>query len=223
LQQAIGNVPLVFAGVIDPVASGLVASLARPGGNATGFASFEYSIAGKYLELLKEIAPRLTRVAVLRDPTAPGGTGQFGAIQAVAPSLGVEASPLDVRQANDIEPGVAAFARTPNGGLILLGGARATVHRELIISLAARHRLPAAYSNRVSVAAGGLISYGPINPTNYRLAASYVNRILRGEKPADLPVQLPTKFEMAVNAETAKALGLTVPQSILLRADEVIE
>jgi putative ABC transport system substrate-binding protein len=223
MLQATRAVPIVFPTVVDPVGAGFVDSLARPGGNATGFLLFEYSISGKWLELLKQIAPGVTRVGVLRDPATPTGIGQFGVIQAVAPSLRVEVSPLNVRDAGEIERGVAAFVRSSNGGLILTGGNRAILHRDLIITLAARYKLPAVYADRFFVAAGGLISYGPDRIDQYRQAAGYVDRILKGEKPADLPVQAPTKYETVINLKTAKALGLTVPQSVLARADEVIE
>jgi putative ABC transport system substrate-binding protein len=223
LLQATRTVPIVFPVVGDPVASGFVDSLARPGGNATGFLSFEYSLSGKWLELLKEIAPGVTRVAVLRDATTPSGPGQFGAIQAVAPSLRVEVNPVNMRDAKEIERAVAAFARSPNGGLIVTGSGLAQVHRNLIVTLAARHKLPAVYFERFFVAAGGLISYGPDFVDMYRRAAGYVDRILKGEKPADLPVQAPTKYQLVINLKTAKALGLTVPPSVLARADEVIE
>ena len=223
LQQATRTVPIVFVQVIDPVGAGLVASLARPGGNATGFTLFEYGMSGKWLELLKEIAPRVTRAAVLRDPASAPGIGQFAAIQAVAPSLGVELSPVDVRDAGEIERAVTAFARSPNGGLIVTASPSAAVHRELIITLAARHKLPAVYPFRYFVTGGGLISYGPDIVDQYRRAAGYVDRILKGEKPADLPVQAPTKYELVINLKTAKALGLTVPPTLLARADEVIE
>ena len=209
--------------VADPVGAGFVASLARPGGNATGFTLFEYGMSGKWLELLKEIAPRVTRAAVLRDPTIAAGIGQFAAIQSVAPSFGVELSPVDVRDAGEIERAVTAFARSSNGGLIVTASASAAVHRELIITLAARHRLPAVYPYRYFVTGGGLISYGPDSIDPYRRAASYVDRILKGEKPADLPVQAPTKFELVINLKTAKALGLEVPPTLLALADEVIE
>ena len=211
LLQATRTVPIVFPVVADPVGAGFVDSLARPGGNATGFMSFEYSLSGKWLELLKQIAPGVTRVAVLRDPAIPAGTGQFGVIQAVAPSLRVEVSPVNVRDAGEIERAVAAFARSPNGGLIVTASGLAIVHRDLIITLAARHKLPAVYSERSFVAAGGLISYGPDLVDQYRRAAGYVDRILKGEKPADLPVQAPTKYELVINLKTAKALGLDVP------------
>jgi len=223
LLQATRTVPIVFAIVVDPVGAGFVASLARPGGNATGFTMFEYGMSGKWLELLKQIAPGVTRAAVLRDPAIASGIGQFGAIQAVAPSLGVELSPVDVRDAPEIERAVAAFAGIPNGGLVVTGSPSSTIHRDLIIALAARHKLPAVYWERFYVAAGGLISYGPDRLDQYRRAAGYVDRILKGEKAADLPVQVPTKFQLVINQRTAKALGITVPQSVLARADEVIE
>jgi putative ABC transport system substrate-binding protein len=223
LQQATQTVPIVFVLVADPVGAGFVASLARPGGNATGFSFSEYGISGKWLELLKQIAPSVTRVAVLRNPAGPAGTGQWGAIQSVAPSFGVELIPLGVRDPSEIERAVTEFARGSNGGLIVVAGGLVIVHRELIIALAARHRLPAVYFNRMYVTGGGLISYGPENFDQYRRAAGYVDRILKGEKPADLPVQAPTKYELAINMKTAKALGLEIPPSLLARADEVIE
>jgi putative ABC transport system substrate-binding protein len=223
LQQATRTIPIVFTIVVDPVGAGLVDSLARPGGNATGFIAFEFGISGKWLELLRQIVPAVKRVAVIRDPAVSVGVGQFGAIQSVAPSLGVEVTPVNVRDADDIERDVAAFARVPNGGLIVTGSALAAVHRDLIIMLAARHQLPAVYSNRFYVTGGGLISYGPDLVDQYRQAAGYVDRILKGEKPADLPVQAPTKYELAINLKTAKALGLEMPQSLLARADEMIE
>jgi putative ABC transport system substrate-binding protein len=223
LLQAIRTVPIVFAVVADPVAAGLVDSLARPGGNATGFMSFEYSLAGKWLELLKQIAPGVTRVAVLRDATQGGGTSQFAAIQAVAPSLRVEVNPVNMRDAGEIERAIAAFARSANGGLIATGGAGAILHRNLIIALAARHKLPAVYYERSYVAAGRLISYGPDYVDQFRQAAGYLDRILKGEKAADLPVQAPTRYETVLNLKTAKALGLDVPDTVLARADEVIE
>lgn len=216
------TMPIVFAGIGDPVAAGYVESLARPGGNATGFTVYEYSISGKWLELLKEIAPRVTRAAVLREARIAAGPGQFGAIQALAPSVGVEVRPLDVRDAGDIERAVAAFAQSPNSGLVVLGSPGATIHRDMIITLAANHRLPAVYFARYFVAAGGLISYGADYIDQHRLAASYVDRILRGEKPADLPVQTPTKYELAINLKTAKALGLDVPTSLLVRANSTL-
>jgi putative ABC transport system substrate-binding protein len=221
LQQATRTVPIVFAIVADPVGAGFVDSLARPGGNVTGFTPFEYGISGKWLELLKEIAPRVTRVAVLRDLTI--GLGQLGAIQSVAPSLGVELTPIGLDDTGQIERTVAAFARSPNGGLIVTASTSATIHRELITTLAARNKLPAVYNERYFVAAGGLMSYGPDFLDQFRSAASYVDRILRGEKPADLPVQAPTKHELMINLNAAKALGLDVPPMLLARADKVIE
>jgi putative tryptophan/tyrosine transport system substrate-binding protein len=223
LLQATRTVPIVFVTVIDPVGAGFVASLARPGGNATGFTMFEYGMSAKWLELLKEIAPRVTRAAVLRDPAIASGIGQFATVQAVAPSLGVELSPVDVRDAPEIERAVTAFARSGNGGLIVTASALATRYRDLIITLAARHKLPAVYSRRLFVADGGLLSYGPDYVDQFRRAAGYVDRILKGEKPADMPVQAPTRYELVINLKTAKALGLTIPESFLLRADEVIE
>ena len=223
LQQATRNVPVVFALVIDPVGAGYVASLARPGGNITGFTLFDYGIGAKWLQLLKEIAPRVSRVGVLRDPTATSGTAQFGAIQAVSSSLGVELTPIGVRDAGEIEHSITDFARGSTGGLIVVGGALAIVHRKLIVTLAARHKLPAVYFERFYVTAGGLASYGPDQVDQHRQAASYVDRILKGEKPADLPVQAATKYEMAINLKTAKALDLTIPQSVVGRADVVIE
>jgi ABC-type uncharacterized transport system substrate-binding protein len=223
LLQATRAVPIVFTIVADPVGAGFVESLARPGGNATGFLAFEYGISGKWLELLKQIAPDVTRAAVLRDTTIAAGTGQFGAIQSVAPSFGVELRPVDVRDAGEIERAVSAFARSSNGGLIVTGSPLAVFHRDLIIALAARHKLPAVYVERYFVAAGGLISYGPNRVDQFRQAAAYVDRILKGEKPADLPVQAPTKYELVINRKTAKALGLDVPPMLLARADEVIE
>jgi putative ABC transport system substrate-binding protein len=223
LQQATRTVPIVFVTVVDPVSSGFVDSLARPGGNITGFPVYEYSIAGKWLELLKEIAPNMTRAAVIRDAALTAGGGQLGVIQAVAPSVGVEVTPVNVRDAGEIERAITAFARSPNGGLIVTGSTLAGVHRELIVTLAARHKLPAVYFARYFVAIGGLISYGPGLVDQYRQAASYVDRILKGEKPADLPVQAPTKYELVINLRAAKALGLDVPSTLLARADEVIE
>src|SRR5215208_6495403 len=223
LLQATHTVPIVFALVIDPVGAGFVANLARPGGNATGFTIYEYSMSGKWLELLKEIAPRVTRAAVLRDPAVASGIGQFGAVQIVAPSLGVEVSPVAVRDADEIERAVTAVARGSNGGLIVTGSAFGIVHRKLITTLAARHKLPAVYSGRFYVTAGGLISYGPDPIDPFRRAAGYVDRIFKGEKPADLPVQAPAKYELVVNLNTAKALGIDIPTTLLARADEVIE
>ena len=222
LQRTTRTVPIVFVTVTDPVGGGLVASLARPGGNTTGFTLSEYGVSGKWLELLKQIAPNVTRVAVLRDPVAVG-IGQFAAIQAVAPSLQVELSPIDARDVAEIERAVTAFAKQPNGGLIVSASAFTIIHRVLIITLAAKHELPAVYPYRFFVAGGGLISYGPDPRDQFRLAAGYVDRILKGEKPADLPVQDPTRFVTALNMKTAKALGLEVPSTLLARADEVIE
>jgi putative ABC transport system substrate-binding protein len=216
LLKATRTVPIVFVAVIDPVGGGFVDSLARPGGNTTGFTLFEYGISGKWLELLKEIAPRVTRAAVLRNPAIASGSGQLGAIQAVAPSFGVELSPVNVRDAGEIERAVAAFARSPNGGLIVPASAAAQLHLDLIITLAARHKLPAVYADRIYVTGGGLISYGPDRIDQYRRAAGYVDRILKGEKPADLPVQTPTKYELVINLNTAKALGLEVPPTLLV-------
>ena len=224
LQRITRSVPIVFANVIDPVGAGFVASLARPGGNITGFLAFEYSLSGKWLELLKEIAPNLTRIAILGDPALAAGIGQFAAIQAMAPSsFGVELAPIDVRDPGEMERAVATLARESNGGLIVTGSSSAAVHRELIVMLAARHRLPAVYPFRYFVTGGGLISYGPDPIDVFRRAAGYVDRILKGEKAADLPVQAPTTYELAINLKTAKALGLTLPPSLLARADEVIE
>jgi putative ABC transport system substrate-binding protein len=223
LLQATRTVPIVFTGTPDPVGAGFVESLARPGGNATGFTIYEYGISGKWLELLKEIAPHVTRAAVIRDPAIAAGLGQWGAIQSVAPSLGVELRPLGVRDAGEIERAITAFAHSPNGGLIVTGSALAVVHRELITTLAARYRLPAVYTLPLMANAGGLISYGPDSIDPYRRAAGYVDRILKGEKPADLPVQAPTKLKLVINLKTAKTLGLEVPSTLLARADEVIE
>jgi putative tryptophan/tyrosine transport system substrate-binding protein len=223
LLQATRTVPIVFALVVDPVGAGFVASLARPGGNATGFTIFEYGMSGKWLELLKEIAPLVTRAAVLRDPAIASGIGQFAAVQAVAPSLGVELSPVDVRDVGEIERAVTAFARANNGGLIVTASASATRHRDLIITLAARHKLPAIYAGHWFVSDGGLLSYGPDYVAQLRQAAGYVDRVLKGEKPADLPVQSATKYETVINLKTAKALGLDVPANLLARADKVIE
>jgi putative ABC transport system substrate-binding protein len=223
LLQATRTVPIVFVNVADPVGGGLVDSLSRPGGNATGFVQFEYSLSGKWLELLKQVAPGVTRAAVIRDPTQIAGIGTFAVIQAVAPSLGVEVVPVNVRNAHDIERGVAASARTPNGGMIVTGSALAVFHRDLIIKLAAEHKLPAVYYRRLFVTAGGLISYGPDLTDQFRKAAGYVDLIFKGETPAELPVQTPTRYELAINLKTAKALGLEMPATLLARADEVIE
>jgi ABC-type uncharacterized transport system substrate-binding protein len=223
LLQATRTVPIVFPTAADPVAAGFVDSLARPGGNVTGFMDLEYGMAGKWLELLKQIASGVTRVAVLRDPATPTGPAQFGVIQAVAPPLGMEVNPVNVRDASEIERAVGAVARFPNSGLIVTPSGWASVHRELIVKLAAQHKLPAVYFGRYFVAGGGLISYGPDLSDQYRRAAGYVDRILKGEKPADLPVQAPTKYELVINLKTAKALGLDVPPTLLARADEVIE
>jgi len=223
LLQVTSTVPIVFTNVADPVGAGYVDSLARPGGNITGFAPFEYSMSGKWLQLLKEIAPGVTRVAVFRDPSVAAGPGQFAVIQAAAPSLGVELRPFAVRDEGEIERALALFAQSPNSGLIVTGGPQAASHRDLIIALAARHRLPAVYFGRYWAAAGGLISYGSDLLDPFRRAAGYVDRILKGEKPADMPVQAPTKYELVINLKTARALGLTIPPSLLARADEVIE
>ena len=223
LQSTTRTVPIVFTAVADPVGAGFANSLARPGGNATGFTPYEYSLSGKWLELLKQVAPRVTRVAVLRDPDIAAGIGQFGAAQSAAPSLGVEVSPINVRDAGEIEQAIGTFARSEKGGLIVTGSALATVHRALIITLAAQHNLPAIYFERFFSTAGGLVSYGPDFVHQYRQAAGYVDRILKGEKPADLPVQAPTKYELVINLKTAKTLGLDVPPTLLARADEVIE
>jgi ABC-type uncharacterized transport system substrate-binding protein len=223
LQAVTQTMPIVFAHAVDPVGAGFVDSLARPGGNATGFVLFEYGMGAKWLELLKEIAPNVTRVAVLRDPTMAAGIGQFGAIQSVAPSLGVELTAVNVRDPGEIERAISSFARSSNGGLIVTAAPLALVHRDLIVTLAARHKLCAVYSLRPFVTAGGLIFYSPDIADQYRRAAGYIDRILKGEKPADLPVQAPTKFEMVINLKAAKALGITVPPSLLARADEVIE
>ena len=223
LLQATRTVPIVSPVFGDPVGAGFVDSLARPGGNVTGFMSFEYGMAVKWLELLKETVPSVTRAAVLRDPSQGSGTSQFAAIQAVAPSLRVEINPVNMRDPAEFEHAVATFARSPNGGLIVTGSGLALVHRDLIIALAARYKLPAVYFERYFVAAGGLMSYGPDFLDQYRQAASYIDRVLKGEKPADMPVQAPTKYELVINLKTAKALGLTVPPTLLARADEVIE
>jgi len=223
LLQATRSVPIVFVVVVDPVGAGFVASLARPGGNATGFSIYEYGISGKWLELLKQIAPGVARAAVLRDPAIASGIGQFGAVQAVAPSYGVELNPIDVRDAGEIERAITAFAHAPNGGLIVTGSPLAAIHRELIVTLALRHKLPAVYPRRIFVDDGGLISYGPDFLDQFRRAAAYVDRILKGEIPADLPVQAPSKYELVINLKTAKALDLNLPATVLTRADEVIE
>ena len=223
MLQTTRTVPIVFPIASDPVGAGLVDSLARPGGNATGFMSFEYTLSGKWLELLKDIAPGVTRVAVLQDPTQGGGSSAFAVIQAAAPSLGVEVTPVNLRDAPEIERALADFARTSNGGLIVTGSALSNVHHKLIITLAARHKLPAIYFERSFAADGGLISYGSDYIDHYRRAAGYVDRILKGEKPADLPVQAPIKYELVINLKTAKALGIEVPATLLARADEVIE
>jgi putative tryptophan/tyrosine transport system substrate-binding protein len=223
LLQATRAVPTVFVHVPDPVGAGFVDSLARPGGNATGFAIFEYNISGKWLELLKQIAPAVTQAGVIRDPAISAGIGQWGAIQAMAPSVGVEVIPVNVRDAPEIERAITTFARSSNGGLLVTASALAVRHRDLIVTLAARHKLPAVYWERFFVTGGGLISYGPDVVDQFRRAAGYVDRILKGEQPADLPVQAPTKYELAINLKTAKAFGLEVPPSLLARADEVIE
>jgi putative ABC transport system substrate-binding protein len=222
LQQVASTVPIVFVAVSDPVGAAFVDSMARPGGRITGFTQFEYGISAKWLEILKEIAPRVTRVAVLRNPAIAAGSGQLGALQAVAPSLGVELRPVDVRNSEEIERAVAAFVRGSNDGLIVTGGGSA-VHRKLIVSVAARHQLPAVYPYRYYAASGGLISYGPDLVDQFRQAAGYIDRILKGDKPGDLPVQAATKYEMVINLNAAKALGLDVPPTLLARADEVIE
>jgi ABC-type uncharacterized transport system substrate-binding protein len=223
LLETTRTVPIVFALVIDPVGAGFVASLARPGGNATGFLMFEYSMSGKWLELLKQIAPAVKRVAVLRDPAIASGIGQFGAIQLATPSFELEATPINVRDPGEIERDITAFAKSANGAMVVTSSPRATQFRELIVGLAARHRLPAVYSSRHFVTGGGLIAYGPDLLDQYRRAAGYVDRILKGEKPADLPVQAPTKFELVINQRTAKALGIEMPTTLLARADELIE
>ena len=223
LLQATRTIPIVFTIVPDPVGAGLVDSLARPGGNATGFTSFAYDIGGKWLELLKEIAPRVTRAAVIRDAATTAGVGQWSAIQTAAPSFGMEASPINLRDARELERSVATFARSANGGLIVTSSGLAISHRDTIVMQAAKHRIPAVYYSRAFVAAGGLISYGSDRVEQFRSVAGYVDRILKGEKPADLPVQAPTKYELVINLKSAKALGLAVPTSLLARADEVIE
>ncbi len=223
LLKVTRTVPIVFTVIVDPVGTGYVESLARPGGNATGFINFEFGIGAKWLEQLREIAPRMTRIAVLRDPALPSGIGQFGAIQSVTPALGMEVTPINLRDTGEIERAVTAFSRSPHGGLIVTGSALAAVHRDLIIALAAKNSLPAIYFERLFVAAGGLTSYGPDLLDQFRVAAGYVDRILNGEKPADLAVQAPTKYELAIDLKTAKALGLDIPATVLARADEVIE
>ena len=223
VKQLTRTIPIVFALVADPVGAGIVDSLARPGGNITGFMIFEFTMAGKYLDLLREIAPHVSRVAVFRDDTNPGGIAQFGVIQAMASSVGLQVTPVTARSSDEIASAVEVFARNPNGGAIVTGNALTTVHRELILKLIDRYKLPAIYPDRFFVANGGLISYGPGFADQFRRAAGYVDRILKGEKPGDLPVQAPTKYELVINLKTAKALGLTVPQSLLARADEVIE
>jgi putative ABC transport system substrate-binding protein len=223
IVQATRTIPIVFVIVPDPVGGGVVSSLSRPGGNATGFMQFEYSLTAKWPELLKEIAPGVKRAAILRDTASTSGIGQFAVIQYVAPAVGVEVSPIDLRDPGEIERAVTAFARSPDGGLILTAGALSAVNRDLVIRLAAQHKLPAVYSNGDFVTAGALISYGPNFVDQYRRAAAYVDRILKGEKPADMPVQAPTKYELVINLKTAKTLGLTVPSTLIARADEVIE
>ena len=223
LLQATRTVPIVFTLTPDPVGAGFVDNLARPGGNSTGFLNFEYNIAGKWLELLKQIAPGVTRAAVILDPATPQGIGQFSAVHAVSPSLGIDVSPINASEPSDVERAITTFAHTPNSGLIVTGSNFAITHRELIIKLVSQHKLPTVYPIRFFVTAGGLISYGPDTIDPHRRAAAYVDRILKGEKPADLPVQAPTKFELVINPKTAKALGLTIPPSVLTRADEVIE
>jgi putative ABC transport system substrate-binding protein len=223
LLQATRTVPIVFTVAVDPIGAGFVDSLARPGGNATGFMTAEYSMAGKWLELLKQIAPSVTRVAVLRNPAIASGPAQFGIIQSVAPSLGVEVTPVSLRDAPEIERAVTAFARSSNGGMVVTTSGLAQGYRDLIVTLAARHKLPAVYTERSFAVAGGLISYGPDYVDQFRRAAGYVDRILKGEKPADLPVQAPTKYELVINLKTANALGLTIPSAVLARATEVIE
>jgi putative ABC transport system substrate-binding protein len=223
LLRATHSVPIVFNSVIDPVGSGYVDSLARPGGNATGFITFEYALTAKWVELLKQIAPTVTRVAVLRDPAIAAGVGQVAVIQSVAPTVGVDVSVINMRDARQIEQDITRFASSPNGGLILTGSALAVVHQNLVVALAAQHKLPAVYYRRYFVTSGGLVSYGWNVDDQYRGAARYVDRILKGEKPADLPVQAPTKYELVINLKTARELGLTVPPTLLARADEVIE
>jgi putative ABC transport system substrate-binding protein len=223
MVKATHTIPIVFVIVPDPVGSGYVESVSRPGGNATGFMMFEYNLCGKWLELLKEIAPSVTHAAVLRDPATPAGIGQFAVIQSVAPSVGIEVIPIELRAPDQIEPAIARFAQRSNGGIILAASGIAGTNANLIIAAAARYKLPAVHGQRPFVAIGGLISYGPNFADQYRRAADYVDRILKGEKPADLPVQAPNKYELAINLKTAKALGLSVPQSLLARADAVVE
>jgi len=223
ILQATQTVPIVFVSVPDPVGSGFVESLAQPGGNATGFMMFEYGLSAKWLEVLKEIAPGVTRAGVLREPAIVAGIGQFAVIQSAAPSIGVDVTAINMHDGGQIERAVGAFARRPNGGLILTATALGAIHRDLVVSLAARYKLPAVYITRYFVAGGGLVSYGPDFVDQYRRAAEYVDRILKGEKPADLPVQAPTKYELVINLRTAKTLGLEVPATLLARADEVIE
>jgi len=224
VQRMTHSVPIVFANVIDPVGAGFVASLARPGGNTTGFSAFEYSLSGKWLELIKELAPNVTRIGVLRDSSLAAGIGQYAVIQALAPqSLGAELTPIDARDPSEIERAITAFARERNGGLIVTGSSAVSNHHKLIIALALQYRLPNVYGFRYYPASGGLASYGPDVIDAHRRAAGYIDRILKGEKPADLPVQTPTKYELVINLKTAKALGITVPQAVLARADEVIE
>ena len=223
LQQATRTVPIVFAAVVDPVGAGFVTNLAQPGGNTTGFALYEYGVSGKWLALLKEIAPNVTRAAVVRDPSTASGIGQLAAIQAVAPSLGIELTPLDVRDASELERAVALFARKPNGGIIITASPTARMNRQQVIALVAQHRLPTVYPFRYFATDGGLMCYGPNVIEQFRFAADYISRVLKGEKPADLPVQAPAKYDLVINLKTAKALGLTVPPMLLARADEVIE
>jgi putative ABC transport system substrate-binding protein len=223
MLDATRSVPIVFATIVDPVGAGFIDSLAKPGGNATGFLLYDYNLSGKWLDLLRQIAPTITRVAVLRDAATPSGTGQFAAIQAVAPSVNLEVVPINMRDAVELERAIVAFARSPNGGLVLTGSNLSILHRDLVVALAARHKLPTIYYERFYVISGGLISYGADRIALYRLAASYVDRVLRGEKPGDLPVQAPTKFELAINLKTAKALGITVPPTLLAQATDIIE